>query len=126
MKQFFSNVNVRITMILGCFVLLAFGVWFFLFQEEGASVVITVDGEFYGAYELDRDQEIPVTVGDQTTNVVCIRDGYAYMREAKCPDHLCIHQGRIAKTGESIVCLPNRVVVTIVSDDEIAVDAVAK
>ena len=33
--------------------------------------------------------------------------------EATCPDKVCIHQGRITMNGELLVCLPNRVIVTI-------------
>ena len=35
------------------------------------------------------------------------------MSDADCPDKLCIHQGRIHKNGQWIICLPNRVAVTI-------------
>ena len=44
-----------------------------------------------------------------------IKDGYVTMTEADCPDHLCMKQKRISKTGGTIVCLPNRVVLEIVS-----------
>ena len=37
----------------------------------------------------------------------------AFLKEASCPDHLCINMGRIRKTGQSIICLPNKVTVEI-------------
>lgn len=42
-----------------------------------------------------------------------IRDGKADMKEADCPDKLCVHQKAISAENESIVCLPDRVVVTV-------------
>ena len=39
------------------------------------------------------------------------------MTRADCPDQLCIHQGPIHIQGETIVCLPNRVVVEITGND---------
>lgn len=126
MRTFLRNINARISVIFGTLVLLSFIVWFFLYQKDGDCVVITVDGEFYGSYDLNQDAEIPIEVGDSVTNVVCISNGYAYMKESKCPDHLCEKQGRIHKEGQSIVCLPNRVVVTIESDEDVTYDVVAQ
>ena len=35
------------------------------------------------------------------------------MIEADCHDSLCIYQGKISKVGQSLVCLPNKVMVEI-------------
>jgi hypothetical protein len=35
------------------------------------------------------------------------------MEYADCPDKLCIRQGIVSRSGERIVCLPNRVSITI-------------
>ena len=86
---------------------------------------ISVDGEVYGEYSLKDKQEIKI--GD--TNVCRIEeDGTVSMTEADCPDHLCIKQGKIKQFGESIVCLPNKVVLEIVTGDEKAeqIDSIAK
>lgn len=98
--------------------LVLFIVFHFLSSSQGARVVITVDGETYGTYSLAEDQEIPVEQSGSITNVVSISGGKVHMEEADCPDHLCIRQGEISSEYASIVCLPNRVVVEVVSDDE--------
>lgn len=98
--------------------LVLFIVFRFLSSSQGARVVITVDGETYGTYSLAEDQEIPVEQSGSITNVVSISGGKVHMEEADCPDHLCIRQGEISSEYASIVCLPNRVVVEVVSDDE--------
>lgn len=71
------------------------------------SIRITVDGELYGTYSLDKDQVIQI--GD--TNVCEIKDGQVKMTEADCPDHLCMKQPAVGGAGGYIVCLPNRVVI---------------
>ena len=81
-------------------------------SANGNTITITVDGKEYGTYDLSRSQEIPVVTDGRTTNVVVIEDGKAYMKDASCPDHLCMMQGKISQENELIVCLPNRVVVT--------------
>ena len=105
--------------------LILFCVFRFLSGSGGDRVVITVDGETYGTYSLAEDQEIPVKQDGRVTNVVCISGGKGHMEEADCPDHLCIRQGEISSEYASIVCLPNRVVVEVVSDDEPALDGMS-
>jgi len=44
---------------------------------------------------------------------ITIEDGKVWVSSAPCPNKLCMRQGKIAKPGESIICLPNRLVITI-------------
>ena len=84
---------------------------------------ITVSGEEYGTYSLEKDQVIKV--GD--TNVCEIKDKKVSMISADCPDQLCIHQRTIQLQGETIVCLPNKVVLEIMGTkqtDQEALDGV--
>ena len=93
--------------------------------SDGQMLKISVDGKVYGAYSLEDKQEIKI--GD--TNVCQIEeDGTVSMTEADCPDHLCVKQGKIKEFGESIVCLPNKVVLEIVTDKKTAeeIDSIAK
>lgn len=46
-------------------------------------------------------------------NTIEIADGGVRMIYADCPDKICMHTGRISESGQSIVCAPNRVVVSI-------------
>ncbi len=39
------------------------------------------------------------------------------MDKADCPDKLCVKQGKISKSGESIICLPHKVVVKISAEE---------
>lgn len=84
---------------------------------------ITVSGVEYGTYSLEEDQVIKV--GD--TNVCEIKDKKVSMISADCPDQLCIHQRTIQLQGETIVCLPNKVVLEITGTrqtDQEALDGV--
>jgi hypothetical protein len=86
-------------------------------------VVVTVDGQAYGTYPLSGEQTIAICDSDgKETNTLVIRDGKADMTEANCPDKLCVHQKAISVEKENIVCLPNRVVVTVTGDEEDGLD----
>lgn len=87
--------------------------YLFCFRKDGSTVTITIDGEAYGSFSLSQDQHIPITIDGAVTNVLMIYDGCAKMEEANCPDQICVNHAAISHEGESIICLPNRVVVTV-------------
>ncbi len=106
---------------------LAFLLWFLLgYRKAGSSVEITVDGKLYGTYALDEDQEVPIRVDGSVTNLLVIADGEANMKEADCPDQICVNHVPVSHTGENIVCLPNRVVVSVVGEEAPELDSVVK
>lgn len=78
--------------------------------RAGGMVVVKVAGEEQGRYPLAVDGTFSLNGG---TNVLQIEGGKARMVEAHCPDHYCINQGSIHKTGETITCLPNKLTVTV-------------
>jgi len=88
-------------------------------REDGVSVRVTVNGELAAEYLLSRDGEYVLNGG---TNVLVISNGEAYVKEASCPDGLCINQGKISLSGERIVCLPNRVMIEVIGDDGIFIN----
>lgn len=107
MKKIYRDIILILLLLL-----IAFSLFFFLFKDkkEGERVVVTVSGKVVGEYSLKEDSEYSINDG---SNVLVIRDGKAYMERATCPNKECIKMGEISLVGESITCLPNRVVVTV-------------
>ena len=96
------------------FVLFAIGAMLFLWgqlQEKGATAVVTVDGVERYRCSLFVEKEIEI----DDTNILVIKDGAADMITADCPDQICVKHTPISNAGETIICLPNKVVVTIES-----------
>ena len=96
-------------------------------KTSDLSVEITIDGDLVKTVSLEDDFETMLSTG----NKLVIKDGKVYIEEANCPDNLCVKQGSIEKINESIICLPNKLVVRIVEDEnasnretDIEVDAV--
>lgn len=92
-------------------VILFFG--FFLFKTEGKQVVITVDGEVFGTYSISTDREIEVKT-ERGVNIVAIYDGKVSVTAADCPDKYCVNHVAVNETGETVVCLPHRMIVEVV------------
>lgn len=96
-------------------------------HDSDAFVRVTVDGKVYGTYPLSKDDTIEIkNVDGDVTNTLVIKDGVADVTAADCPDHLCVKQKAISKEGESIICLPNKVVVTVKSDTKSDIDSISK
>lgn len=103
------------------------GAAFFFLRGEGDSVTVSVDGKHYGTYPLRTDLTLSIRTGadDTQENLLVIRDGHAYVESATCPDGICAAHKPISREGESIVCLPHRVVITVHTTDGEEPDIIA-
>ncbi len=92
----------------GCLMLL----FYWIFAKEGAYAVIMKEGAVTESYPLLKEQEVLIHT-PYGINRMRIQGGTAFMIEADCPDKLCVRQKPIAKEGESLICLPHRLVVSV-------------
>ncbi|MDF2541178.1 MAG: putative rane protein [Herbinix sp.] len=93
-------------------------------RTDGDQLVITRDGEVIETFPLNKD--ITYTIEDESgqTNTFEINDGIVDMTDASCPDKICVNHRSIHYNGETIVCLPNKVILEIQSDEENEIDAI--
>jgi len=83
--------------------------------------IIEMDGEIIDTIYLEQNkiaQEIRIDAGDGKYNVILVGYDYIEILESNCPDQVCVGWGRIRYTGQTIVCLPFRIVVRIVGRTE--------
>ncbi len=101
---------------------------FFLYgvnSDSGAYVQVEIDGIIVDTLSLDEDTVREIKTDDGGRNVLVIKNGEAEMSEANCPDGICTNHSEIHRNGESIICLPHKVVVTVVNEkDADEIDAV--
>lgn len=110
--------RLRMDALLIALLLLATGVLYLVFgraKDDGVYVVVNVEGEEVARYPLNRDGVYSLNYG---SNILQIEDGYAWIREADCPDQICVLLGKINRSGELIVCLPNMLIVYIEGGEE--------
>lgn len=82
-------------------------------KNTGEIVRITIDGVIYGEYSLSENQSVLVD-GELGQNRLVIENNSAYMAGADCPDRYCMDYEPISYGGETIICLPHRLVVEVV------------
>ena len=81
-------------------------------NSTGDLVVVKVNGEIYGKYSLSKDRTITVNRNGHM-NKITIKGGKVQVSKSSCKNQICVKQGSISTTHQSIVCIPNRVVVSI-------------
>ena len=94
-------------------------------QGEGAAVRITGDGGFEQLVPLGSDVTVEIA-GPLGATVVAVTDGEARVLSSPCPHELCVKMGAVRAPGRAVVCVPNRVVVTVVGDGPTRTDAVTR
>ena len=85
---------------------------------EVSRAEIRSDGIVIATVDLRVDQEFTVTTAWGGENVVTVRSGAIAVTEANCPDHYCMHRG-FCKSGGSIVCLPNKLVISFLGESDV-------
>lgn len=138
-----------IILIAGCLFAAAFLVVIFIFHRETGSTVrilcdgteiktvpldslqmyssetadgyylITYSGDLAGVEYFANKPELKIADGTNY-NLLSVADGSVVMEEADCKDQICVHHRPVSSVGESIVCLPHRLVVEITGDDAAA------
>ena len=91
-------------------------------KEQGAEVVVKVDGMQVARYSLLQNGTYELNGG---TNTLVIENGQAYLSHANCPDQLCVKQGKKKLDGQTITCLPNKLTVTVVGGQSDNVDIIS-
>lgn len=105
--------------ILIVLIVIAIGSWIavtVLFDVNGDYVEVIVDNHVQKVISLNDDGEYQVDDGEYS-NIITIKNREVYMKSSDCPDQICVKQGKIKKQGESIICLPHKLVIRIASEE---------
>ena len=82
-------------------------------RDAGRIAQVDIDGQTVWELPLSRATELLLENKIGGVNRLVIRDKKASVTEASCPDQICVRQGGAGDSGQTIVCLPNRIVITI-------------
>lgn len=94
-------------------------------RVTGSELEITSQGRLFGTYSLFEDRIVRIETADGHFNTVRIQDGCAFVKAADCPGEDCVNSHSISKSGEKILCLPNKLVLEI-NGGKKAYDSISK
>ncbi len=127
-----KNIGIKKIDIFLLLILLGIGVGILFFcyspsSQPAAYVKVEQFGEEIMTIPLSETEIMKkISFDDDDYNTFVISAGGVEMKDATCNDHICVNSGQISQTGESIVCLPHRLVITVIADDAIQPDAIAR
>ena len=106
-------------------VILSFSIFalctFFFARAEGAYAVVMIDGRQSARYSLSQDTEVEIK-SENGVNILRIEDGKASVISASCHDGVCVRHKAVSRDGETIICLPNKLIIRIDSAEDGGVD----
>ena len=85
------------------------------------TAVIYSDGKELRRIHLGENSEYGLLEGRMAA---VVKDGKIRIEKSDCPGNVCVHAGWIHSPGETLMCVPNRIVVEIIADTGPEVDAV--
>ena len=109
----------RNDLILVLIILILASVSFIVFRlnlKSGKTVEVSVNGKVIHSLSLEDDLEKTIET-EKGKNVIVIKDGSAAVSVADCPDKICVEHRAISKVGETVVCLPHKLVLEITEED---------
>lgn len=103
--------------ILFCFLAIISIIIIFIMRDDeaaGKTADIYSDNKLIRTVSLENDDEFTVENGDGY-NIIRIRNGKISVIESDCKNQICVNQGEIDNNLFPIVCVPNGLVIRIVS-----------
>lgn len=102
----------------------------FSFRSAGGNILtarIVLDGEEIAVYDLSALKE-PVSLPLENCPyplVIQIEPGRIRVAETTCGSRDCVRTGWVDRAGGRIICLPNRLIITLTGTDPLEFDAVS-
>lgn len=93
--------------------ILALVLWMVWPKRPGAQIVVTRSGEELSRCDLAAPVRVPVQGAHGFSLTLVVEAGAAHVEDSTCPDLICQHHKPISRAGESIICLPGQVTITV-------------
>ena len=110
--KIFTKADIVIIALVLCIALAGYVVGSFVLGDRSELVIIEVEGKLHSKYDFGIENTVPI----ETTygrNTIQITKTGVRVSSSDCSDRLDVLQGEITKPGQTIVCLPHKLVIYI-------------
>ena len=113
-KRTFLKKHIADICLISIFLILGIGLLFCIIsrKHQGNQVLVLVNGTCVKTFWQEEEVTYQIQ-SEQGENMLRISEGKVWLSEADCPDKICVNMGKIQYPGQSIICLPHKVVVEI-------------
>lgn len=88
-------------------------------KVPGTKAVISQNGTELYMIDLTRvEKPYDIPIDGEYPLVIHVEQGAVCFQEASCPDQVCVHTGKLSKSGQSAVCLPAKVTIQVTGDEK--------
>ena len=101
---------------------IAVGIFLTSNQKNEAACLLINCGGSEKTFDITRDTSFELENNGYTLTVI-IENGEVFVSETDCPDRICRITGRITRPGQSIICVPAEISLTLIADGEGDYDA---
>ena len=87
---------------------------------DSIHAIVKVDGKVYKEISLSslKEDDTFTVETSKGNNTISVKDKSISITNADCHDSLCVKQGSISKVGDTIVCLPHKLIIEIKGKEE--------
>lgn len=128
-KVQYSNIGITRGDLYLILIILITGLILFLMiqisSKSGQCLYVYYAQKLVTTVQLNKNENLNIQ-GDLGISQIVIRDGQVWMEKSPCPQKICIHMGKITHHGQSIVCIPNRIVLLIKKNHDPKIDAITQ
>lgn len=100
------------------------GLFFTRFLTERGNSLTIMAGQSHYTFSLNQDRDV-ILKGPIGYTLLKIQNGQAWIVEAPCSYQICKRMGKISRTGQTLVCVPNRIFITVEGKKALDIDAVS-
>ena len=86
-------------------------------QTQGETVQIFLNNQMKYQYKLNKDKNLIIENQKDFIQIV-VKDKKVWVDDSSCPAKICKKMGKISKTGQTIVCVPNKIFIQIIGENE--------
>lgn len=80
-------------------------------SKKAAEAVVIVHSKVYKVVSLNKNETFKIKWNGKYLMTVQVKDGAIRAKDSTCKNKICVHTGWISRDGQSIVCVPNRIII---------------